>query len=132
MGSATSEPGRAIVMDDPNTVVLTRFEDAVPSLPSFFASTADRRPSLPGDMQRLDISTSGRPHTSSQVEIPKHTHRDSQLISHYEQTIAPRIMTMSNHHYDAEAEDPIIVESRVFAPVRISPVSTFRSLGNIQ
>jgi len=118
MDSSCSESSRAIACQDPNTVVLTRFEDAVPSLPSFFASTTDRKTSLPGDMQRLDLSTSLssspplRPDPNAQIM------GDTQLVQHYAQKISPRILSVSRHNHDSNVEDPIVAESRRFPPVR--------------
>lgn len=110
MGSNSSEPSRAIVCEDPNTVLLTRFEDSVPSLPSFFMST-DRRTSLPGDMQRLDLSL------SAGASPPPRADGDAQLVQYYVQKISPRILALSRHNHESGVEDPILVESRRFPPL---------------
>lgn len=43
---------------------------------------------------------------------------DEQLIRHYEQFIAPRILPASSHIHQFGQQDPIVTESRGFMPVR--------------
>lgn len=121
MGSTSSDPGRGVVIHDPHTVVLTRFEDAVPSLPSFSLSNFDRRPSLPGELQRLDIGA--RPalsRTSSRVDsVSQQGLHDSQLLKHYEQKISPRLLVLSRHNQARGPQDPIIEEARRYPPVSV-------------
>ncbi|KAG8623586.1 hypothetical protein KVT40_008562 [Elsinoe batatas] len=117
--SQVSDAGRLVLPNDPNTVVLTRFEDAAASLPSFLASTsADRRQSLPGQFQRLDISTAS-PERSMRAPAPivQDADNDEQLIRHYEQFIAPRILPASPHIHQYGLQDPIVLESRSFLPL---------------
>jgi len=119
MGSATSDPGRSMAIQDPNTVVLTRFEDAVPSLPSFCLSNFDRRPSLPGELQRLDIGAQpsvGR--TPSRVDsVSQQGLHDHQLLKHYEQKISPRLLALSRNNHGIGTQDPILAEAQRYPPV---------------
>ncbi|PSK43670.1 hypothetical protein B9Z65_7184 [Elsinoe australis] len=114
-----SDSGRIVLPNDPNTVVLTRFEDAAASLPSFLGPAGDRRQSLPGQLQRLEISTSS-PERSMRVPpslMPIDPVNDEQLIRHYEQFIAPRILPASSHIHQFGQQDPIVTESRGFMPL---------------
>lgn len=121
LGSANSELGRSYVVQDPHTVVLTRFEDAVPSLPSFHSSTYDRRPSLQGDMHRLDIGSQAQPvtrPTPSRVDsVSQHGLHDQQLLQHYEQKISPRLFFLAQHNHGGEMQDPVLVEAQRYPPV---------------
>ena len=108
-----------MVIQDPNTVVLTRFEDAVPSLPSFCLSNFDRRPSLPGQLQQLEIGnklTVSR--TTSRVDsVSQQGLQDQQLLKHYEQKISPRLLALSRHNHGTGTQDPILAEAQRFPPV---------------
>ncbi|KAF4553915.1 Hypothetical protein D9617_5g067900 [Elsinoe fawcettii] len=117
--SQISDAGRLVLPNDPNTVVLTRFEDAAASLPSFLSGTsADRRQSLPGQFQSLDISTTS-PERQMRAPAPIQSNpaNDEQLIRHYEQFIAPRILPASPHIHQYGIQDPIVLESRKFLPL---------------
>ncbi|PNS20517.1 hypothetical protein CAC42_5967 [Sphaceloma murrayae] len=137
--SQVFDPGQLVLPHDPNTVVLTRFEDAAASLPSFLppagaaaapppalpapppAPADHRRQSLPGQFQKLGLSTAS-PENSMRAPaqpqpIPVDPDSDEQLVRHYEQFIAPRILPASAHVYQFGQLDPIVIESQKFKPL---------------
>ncbi|KAF2156969.1 hypothetical protein K461DRAFT_263929 [Myriangium duriaei CBS 260.36] len=120
LGSQELETGRLFVSGDPNTIVLTRFEDPATHVAGLLSpgESTDRRPSLHGDMGRLEISGEGadaRRLSSSAQSVQRHT--DEQLFRHYEDFISPRLVPMSQHIYDTRISDPIVEEARNFAPL---------------
>ncbi|GAB7355231.1 hypothetical protein MBLNU459_g5782t2 [Dothideomycetes sp. NU459] len=121
--SSSSEASRGrTAVDDPNIVVLTKFEDVSMSLPNIQAFSPNRRTSLPENMHRLEITISPRGSSlpSSRGDFGGNSARDERLMVHYKGFIAKRIMPLGKHfHLDTGAgrEDPIVAEARNFPPL---------------
>lgn len=123
--SASSEASRGraeATADDPNTVVLSRFEDVPLSMPTLSTFPPDRRTSLPDTMQRLEITVSPRGSSlpSSRGDATGPGGRNERLMVHYRGFVAKRIMPLGKHFYLDHGpgyEDPIVAEARSFPPV---------------
>lgn len=121
--SEASRGGGGAITDDPNTVVLSRFEDVALSMPTLSTFPPDRRTSLPDTMQRLEITVSPRGSSlpSSRGDGTGPAGRNERLMVHYRGFIAKRIMPLGKHFYldhGTGHEDPIVAEARTFPPVR--------------
>lgn len=116
-----AESGRLALPGDPNTIVLTRFEDSNPQSSALLSPSdaQDTQQGLPGDMTRLDISSAGPEYPTLSTSLSSGTppYSDQYLFRHYEQFISPRLFPLSQHVYDASIPDPIVREGRTFAPV---------------
>lgn len=110
--------------DDPDIVVLSKFEDAPLPTPSFSAFESDRRTSLPENLQRLEITVSPRSSSlpSSRGDLGgENGMGDERLLVHYLSFIAKRLLPFGRDLYleaSLGQEDPIIAESRTFPPLR--------------
>lgn len=122
--SPSSDSGRARrTFNDPNIVVLSRFEDVSMTMGSLQGFSPNRRTSLPENMHRLEITVSPRGSSlpSSRGEFGGHSARDERLLVHYKGFIAKRIMPLGKYFYletSSGREDPIVAEARNFPPVR--------------
>lgn len=132
--SSDSEPGRDTRnFDDPNIVVLTKFEDVSMSMGNLQAYSPNRRTSLPENMHRLEITVSPRGSSlpSSRGEFGGQSTRDERLMVHYKGFIAKRIMPLGKHFCldtGSGREDPIVAEARNFPPVCVCTISRRRCL----
>lgn len=116
---------------DPNVVVLAKFEDSSLSLPSLATFPVDRMTSLPDNLHRLDISgslqasslTPGRRNDSVTQGV-----RDERLMVHYRGFISKRIFPLAKDiMFDRLLqEDPIVAEAREFPPVSYDAQTTSR------
>lgn len=116
-----SDTSRATLSEDPNVIVLSKFEDASPSLQGFITASADRRPSFPEDMPGGLGLPMMSPDATILPSLPERTisaPSEAVLLSYYETFIGPRILVFSRHTREIpRGVDPIVAESRMFRPV---------------
>ena len=119
--------GSRALPGDPNTVLLTHFDDL---------QLGDYPASLEDDQAPMSLaSTSFPPHNALFADI--HTFSttpytlalnsptDDLLLQHYERFIRLRLYPLLRFDFEAGVPDPIIQEARVFAPVCRSETASF-------
>lgn len=116
--SPTSDFITDTALMDPNTVVLSRFEDSLVTMSGLSALGDDRRTSLPSTMQQMVITVS--PRGSSLPSLRGGSWTGEMLMVHYRGFVAKRIMPMGKQFYldyGRGYEDPIVAEAMTFPPV---------------
>ncbi|KAK5110806.1 hypothetical protein LTR62_005517 [Meristemomyces frigidus] len=126
VASPTSSDSRSITSLDVNTVVLDRFEDAIsPTSSSFPPVTSLRSPGIPAALQRLSISAPVPISTVTPGPIlsQAHSRSDQQLVAHFRQHIAPRLLqpvvdnTVTSQLVHGSTRDLFLLESARFTPL---------------